>query len=236
LHRANFHYDAHYGSFQAELYAQIRREAFGEDIGQNSWLTSSEQDTFLRWLDLSRGKALLDIACGSGGPALRIAAVAGCSVVGVDVHEQAISTAKSLAAQCCLTDVADFHTADATRELPFPDGRFGAITCIDAINHLPDRINVIAEWKRLLKAGGRLLFTDPIVVTGPLTNVEIAVRSSMQRLPSRAPPDRRRTLRAMTRLEWDTKSNNSGDSGRGIVRCLYDAAARGEVHLPHAMA
>jgi hypothetical protein len=30
----------------------------------------------------------------------------------------------------------------------------------------------------LLKAGGRLLFTDPTVVTGPLTNAEIAVRSS----------------------------------------------------------
>ena len=34
-------YDANYGEFQTELYAEIRREAFGEDIGQNSWLTSS---------------------------------------------------------------------------------------------------------------------------------------------------------------------------------------------------
>jgi hypothetical protein len=35
------HY-ANYGNFQTELYAQIRHEAFGEDIGQNSWLTSEE--------------------------------------------------------------------------------------------------------------------------------------------------------------------------------------------------
>jgi hypothetical protein len=35
------HYDANYGNFQTELYAQIRHEAFGEDIGQNSWLTST---------------------------------------------------------------------------------------------------------------------------------------------------------------------------------------------------
>jgi hypothetical protein len=35
------HYDANYGNFQSELYAEIRREAFGEDIGQNSWLTAS---------------------------------------------------------------------------------------------------------------------------------------------------------------------------------------------------
>ena len=30
----------------------------------------------------------------------------------------------------------------------------------------------------MLKPGGRLLFTDPITVTGALTNAEIAVRSS----------------------------------------------------------
>jgi hypothetical protein len=58
---------ANYGNFQTELYAQIRREAFGEDIGQNSWLTSDEQDRFLEWLDLSPEKALLDVACGAGG-------------------------------------------------------------------------------------------------------------------------------------------------------------------------
>ena len=45
------HYSANYGNFQTELYAQIRHEAFGEDIGQNSWLTADEQGKFLEWLD-----------------------------------------------------------------------------------------------------------------------------------------------------------------------------------------
>jgi cyclopropane fatty-acyl-phospholipid synthase-like methyltransferase len=172
------HYNANYGNFQTELYAAIRREAFGEDIGQNSWLTSDEQDSFLEWLDLSPGKTLLDVACGAGGPALRIAASTGCSVVGVDVHEQAVTTASSLAAQRGLTGRAEFRSTDATGPLPFADGSFDAITCIDAINHLSDRSRVIAEWARLLKVGGRLLFTDPITLTGPLTNAEIAIRSS----------------------------------------------------------
>ena len=39
---------------------------FGEDIGQNSWLTSDEQDRFLEWLDLSPGKTQLDVACVRG--------------------------------------------------------------------------------------------------------------------------------------------------------------------------
>ena len=41
------HYDANYRNFQTDLYEAIRREAFGEDIGQNSWLTADELDGFL---------------------------------------------------------------------------------------------------------------------------------------------------------------------------------------------
>jgi len=67
---------------------------------------------------------------------------------------------------------------DATAELRFPDASFDAITCIDAINHFPNRRGVIVEWTRLLKPHGRLLFTDPITVTGPLTKAEISTRSS----------------------------------------------------------
>jgi hypothetical protein len=52
------------------------------------------------------------------------------------------------------------------------------VICIDAVNHLPDRPRVIADWARLLKPDGRLLFTDPVTVTGALTNAEIAARSS----------------------------------------------------------
>lgn len=175
---ASSQYNANYGNFQTELYAEIRREAFGEDIGQNSWLTADEQDRFLQWLGLSPGKTLLDVACGAGGPVLRIAASTGCSVVGIDVHEEAVKTASSLAAQRGLAERAQFRATDATGRLPFSDASFDAITCIDAINHFPDRPRVVAEWARLLNPGGQLLFTDPITVTGGLTNAEIAVRSS----------------------------------------------------------
>lgn len=171
------HYNSNYENFRTELYANIRREAFGEDIGQNSWLTADEQDRFLEWLDLGPGKILLDVACGAGGPALRIAAITGCSVVGIDAHENAVAAAKSLSTERRLADQAQFRVGDATGQLPFPDSNFDVITCIDAINHLPERPRILAEWTRLLKPGGRLLFTDPVTVTGPLTNAEMAMRS-----------------------------------------------------------
>jgi SAM-dependent methyltransferase len=178
--RSDFgHYDANYKNFESELYAEIRREAFGEDIGQSSWIDAEEQDRTLVWLNLSPGKRLLDVACGSGGPALRIAERTGCSLVGVDVHEDAVATANSLAAQRTMGERAEFQVADASSRMAFPDECFDAITCIDAINHLPDRPHVIAEFARLLKPGGRLLVTDPITITGPLTNEETTVRSSI---------------------------------------------------------
>jgi len=170
-------YDANYGNFQSELYEQIRIEAFGEDIGQNSWLTADEYDKFLGWLELSTHKKLLDVACGAGGPALRAAERFGCGVTGVDVHESAIAAANGTASERGLSRQAVFLRGNAAERLPFPDASFDAITCIDAVNHLPGRNAVFAEWSRLLKAKGKLLFTDPIVVTGPLTATEIKLRS-----------------------------------------------------------
>src|SRR5215469_13069496 len=107
-------YDANYGNFQTGLYTEIRQEAFGEDIGQNSWLTADEQDRFLKWLNLTNAETLLDVACGAGGPALRMAAITGCSVIGIDAHEDAIAAAQSLAAERNLSDRAQFQTMDAT--------------------------------------------------------------------------------------------------------------------------
>jgi len=141
------HYDANYGNFQTSLYQEIRREAFGEDIGQNSWLTSDEQDKFLGWLGLGGGESLLDVACGAGGPTLRIAAVIGCMVTGVDVHEQAIATARSLANQRGLENRANFRVVDANEPLPFLEASFGAILCIDAINHMSG-LDALAETGR----------------------------------------------------------------------------------------
>ena len=72
-------YGASYRNFASALYAEIRREAFGEDIGQTGWLTAEEQDLFLAWLGLSPAARLLDVACGSGGPTLRIAEKTGAA-------------------------------------------------------------------------------------------------------------------------------------------------------------
>lgn len=173
------HYSAQYGNFEDSLVAEVRRDAFGEDIGQTGWLTAHEQDMFIDWLCLTDAHHLLDIACGSGEPTLRIAERTGCHITGVDLHDQAIANAKSNAAKRGLASRSHFVQADGREPLPFNDADFDAVMCIDAINHLPDRDRVLRDWWRVLRPGGALLFTDPTVVTGPITNEEVSIRASI---------------------------------------------------------
>ena len=172
-------YDASYGNFAAQVYADVRREAFGRDLGQNSWLTHDELDRFAAWLGLGPTSRALDVACGSGGPALELVQATGCHITGIDMHEAGIAAASRMASERGLDARASFRQADAAARLPFDDASFDAILCVDAINHLRGRAAVLAEWKRVLAPGGRLLFTDPITVTGPLDSEEIAVRASI---------------------------------------------------------
>jgi SAM-dependent methyltransferase len=173
------HYDANYNRFSTDLYARIRQEAFGEDIGQNSWLTADEHDLFIAWMSLTPRSRLLDVACGSGVTTIRVARRTGCDVVGVDLHENAVAAGRSAAQHAGLTGRARFERADASQPLPFGEASFDAVLCIDAINHLPNRKAVLTEWARVLRPGGVLVFTDPIVVTGPLTGEEMSIRSSI---------------------------------------------------------
>jgi SAM-dependent methyltransferase len=170
-------YDVAYGRVADELYTSIRREAFGEDIGQNSWLTTDEQRGFCARLGLDSSSELLEVGSGSGGPALFTAATTGCRVTGVDIHEAGVAAANHAARERGLAERARFVCADARGRLPFDDGSFDAVMCIDALDHIYERARVLREWRRLLRGGGRVLFTNPITVTGLLRREEMIVRS-----------------------------------------------------------
>jgi SAM-dependent methyltransferase len=78
-----------------------------------------------------------------------------------------------------LSDRSEFLPGNAAARLPLEDASVDVVTCFDAINHLPERLRVLIEWRRVLRPGGRLLITDPIVLTGPISNAEVAIRASI---------------------------------------------------------
>lgn len=172
-------YNTTYTQFGSAVSEQMRREVYGEDIGQNSWLTADEYRTYAGWLELTEGSLVLEIGCGSGGPALFLARTTGARIVGVDINEHGVAQANRLAEEQQLAESARFEQIDAGEPLPFADESFDAVVCIDAINHLPDRLAALREWRRLLKPGGRLLFTDPVTVTGLVSAEELEIRSSI---------------------------------------------------------
>lgn len=168
-----------YGQFEAEVLARIRQKAFGEDFGQNSWTTAAEYRSWAEWLNLREGAHALEVASGSGGPAIFLAGLCGARVTGIDINPHGVATATQRAEADGLADRVTFRVVDADAGLPFPDRVFDAILCIDAANHFPHRLAVLTEWHRVLKPGGKALFTDPVVITGVVSNAELAVRSSI---------------------------------------------------------
>jgi SAM-dependent methyltransferase len=168
-----------YGHFSDPVLDAIRKETFGTDIGQNSWLTVDEYERLLPWLALTAESHALEVASGSGGPALYLARSTGCRVTGIDANESGVATATEMAARSGDSDRVRFRVADANASLPFDEDSFDALLCMDSMNHFPNRLAVFREWRRVLRPGGRALFTDPVVVTGPVTNDELALRSSI---------------------------------------------------------
>ena len=170
-------YSARYSNDERrKLRDTIFVQVYDDYFGQSSWLSTADYDRFTDCLELNVESRLLDIACGSGEPSLRAAARTGCLVTGVDSSAQAVATAIKLSDERRLSSRAQFKCVDAAEPLPFPDGSFDALACMDALGHLRNRPKVFGEWARVLKTDGRLVFTDQ-VLTGPISNVELADRT-----------------------------------------------------------
>lgn len=148
------------------------------DLVASAGAPGEEQDRLLAWLSLDADARLLDVGCGTGGPALRAARKTGASVVGLDPDAGAVEAARAAAAAEGLAERVLFVREEPGGVLPFPDASFGALVSVDAVHRMGDRAAVLSEWARVLAPGGRLAFTDPLVVTGPVAGEEVASRCS----------------------------------------------------------
>jgi len=106
-------------------------------------------------LDLSPEDDLLDVACGWGEFLVAYASQARC-VAGIDWSEEKVALARERLADRVASGTAEVVHGDAAA-LPWGDGTFSAVTCMDAFPFFtaPDR--VLAEIIRVLRPGGRML-------------------------------------------------------------------------------
>jgi len=172
-------YDNVYADFGSSAELAVRRQAYGEDLGQSSWLTAREWLEFADHLGIGPGSRVLEVGSGSGGPALYLAGARECRITGVDINEHGVRNARALARSRGLSDRVHFEIVDAGRPLPFPDSCFDAIVSNDAMCHIANRREALLEWHRVLRSGGRALFTDAMILTGVVSHEELATRSSI---------------------------------------------------------
>jgi SAM-dependent methyltransferase len=170
-------YDKLYEEFDSPLQQQLRREAYGEDIGHNSWVTAEElqEDIFL--LKLSRASRFLDLGCGPGGPLTFIVGQVRCYGSGLDVSAKALSAGRARVASLGLDSFVTLLEADLNQPIPFASGSFDAVMSLDVILHLLNRLEVFREVARVLVPAGKFLFTDAGVITGAISDEEIRLRA-----------------------------------------------------------
>jgi SAM-dependent methyltransferase len=218
-------FDIYFGSFSGPAFQSIRRDTYGEDIGQFCWITTDEFREFIGLLSVEPDDYVLDIASGSGGPAIFLSRETGAVVYGMDINEKAVGTARMLAEKEALSSRLDFRQADAREGLPYDDGQFQAVVCIDSIQNIGGRARLLGEGFRVLRPGGQLLYTDTHVLTGTITFEEIAERANIKMHFDFTPPGENERLLASIGFDLEMRRDVTENMVL-ISRRMHDARRR----------
>ena len=109
-------------------------------------------------LDL-KGKTLLDVGCGIGGPCRMLAELYHCQATGIDLNEEYIRTAERLSQLVGLSEHTNFLRANAT-ELPFEDHSFDVVWTQHVQMNIQNKVSFYQEIFRVLNPGGSFLYYD----------------------------------------------------------------------------
>lgn len=111
----------------------------------------------MRDLGVAQGHKVLDIGCGRGRVVNHVASTTGANVIGMNIDDNQLESAKRYAMGTGLDLQCHFEKADLNAPLPFPDNTFDAVYEIQVVFSLAkDPVKVFKEIHRVLKPGGKL--------------------------------------------------------------------------------
>jgi ubiquinone/menaquinone biosynthesis C-methylase UbiE len=132
-----------------------RVHARGKWHAKNVIHTRALTTAILEAAGIRPGMNVLDVAAGTGDPAIALARLVGTRghVTVTDLVSEMLEAAEGEAKRYKLTNVS-FKQADA-ESLPFDDNCFDAVTCRLGIMFFPHPVQALREMRRILKPGGR---------------------------------------------------------------------------------
>jgi SAM-dependent methyltransferase len=131
---------------------------FPEEFGHISFTTLPELRRMAGELRLGPGDMLVDLGCGAAGPALWMARETGARLTGIDISSTGTSRAAARAAEMGLSDRARFAVGSFD-ETTLESGSVDGVMSEDALQYTPDKRAAMVEVARILRPGGRFVFT-----------------------------------------------------------------------------
>jgi ubiquinone/menaquinone biosynthesis C-methylase UbiE len=131
---------------------------FPEGFGHISFTTLPELRRIAAELRLRPGDTLVDLGCGMAGPALWVARETQAHLTGIDGAPAAAEYASVRAAEIGLADRARFVVGSFAATGLEPDSADGVMS-EDALQYTPDKQVAFNEVARILRPGGRFVFT-----------------------------------------------------------------------------
>jgi len=120
---------------------------------------------FAEQIGFAPGMHILDVGCGIGGASRYFASERGCRVTGIDLTEDYVRTAESLARRVGLAEHISYRQASAL-DLPFEPGTFDGAYMMHVGMNIENKPALFAEVRRVLKPGALFAIFD-IMRAGP---------------------------------------------------------------------
>jgi 27-O-demethylrifamycin SV methyltransferase len=227
------HYDRVTAAWSLLLGEELHYGVFERPSENLSVATARLTSLMIDACAIEPGAEVLDVGCGTGAPACRLAGELRARITGITTSGAGAESARARARAQGVGELAAFEQRDGM-DNGFPDESFDRVWVLESSHLMRARARLIAECSRVLRPGGRLALCD-IVLSRPMPFAEVQrLREPLALLREvfgdarMEPPERYRELAVGSGLVVDTEVDLSARTRPTFARWRENAARHGD--------